>query len=82
MRVLARITYLERLNNSVNGNPAWRIGYRREDDGQAVSTRTQSDASVSYEIGNPGRRVDSLVWLHLTKSGNVSYISDPPESLK
>ena len=61
-----RITHLERLNNSVNGNPAFMVTF---DDG--TSHRTQSDASVSYEIQNPEFR--GLVHVWLSKRGSIEY---------
>lgn len=42
-----RIDYVTRLNNSVNGNPRFKVHF---DDGS--SAITQSDASVNYDVEN------------------------------
>lgn len=42
------IDYLERMNNSKNGNPRWRVGFS-----DGTSATTAPDSAVSYEIGNP-----------------------------
>jgi hypothetical protein len=63
------ITHLERLNNSINGNPAYRVTL---DNGN--SYRTQSDSSVSYEINN-GTYRDATVRLLLTKAHRIYDIS-------
>jgi len=63
------ITHLERLNNSINGNPAYRVTL---DNGN--SYRTQSDSSVSYEINN-GTYRDVTVRLLLTKARRIYDIS-------
>lgn len=63
------ITHLERLNNSTMGNPAWRVHL---DDGSVY--RTQSNASVSYEINNRTYR-GVKVRLLLTKAHRIWDIS-------
>jgi len=64
-QVTGRIAKLDRLNNSTNGNPTWRITL---DGGEVL--RTQSDAAVSYGLSNPEYR-DALVRFDLTKAGRV-----------
>lgn len=63
------ITHLERLNNSVNGNPAYRVHL---DNGNVY--RTQSDSSVAYEINNGSYR-GVTVRLLLTKAHRIWDIS-------
>jgi hypothetical protein len=65
------IQRLERLNNSVNGNPAWRVHFT---DGE--STRTSSDAQVSYALDNPEYR-GVPVKFTLTKAGRITGASRP-----
>jgi hypothetical protein len=60
------ITHLERLHNSVNGNPRFRITF---DDGS--THLLSSDASLGYCITNTEYRGALNVWL--TKAGRVSY---------
>jgi hypothetical protein len=69
------ILTISRLNLSVNGNPRFAITYQAED-GTIHHRITTSDASCSYEIGNPGRRVDSRVRFYLTRAGRISYVTD------
>lgn len=59
------ITALERLQNSVNGNPAWKLTF---EDGSF--TRTQSDASISYSLPNPEFRDVPLI-VSFTRAGRV-----------
>ena len=73
--MLARIVALRRIGCSTNGNPRWEVVYKSAagpwpDD--HIWAKTQSDASISYEIGNPGLRAGDLVELTLTKSGRIS----------
>lgn len=63
------ITHIERLNNSVNGNPAYRVHL---DNGNVY--RTQSDSSVAYEINN-GTYRGVTVRLLLTKAHRIWDIS-------
>ncbi len=63
------ITHLERLNNSSNGNPAWRVHL---DNGNVY--RTKSDSSVSYEINNDTYR-GVTVRLLLTEAHRIWDIS-------
>lgn len=65
MKVTGTIVKLDRMNNSVNGSPVWRITL---DGGEVL--RTESDSSISYGLGNPEFR-DVPVTFELTKSGRV-----------
>ena len=60
------ITHIERLNNSVNGNPRFEITFS---DGS--THRTQSDASISYSITNKEFRGPINVWL--SKRRTIEY---------
>lgn len=65
----------ERLNNSRNGNPRYRLHF---DDG--TSALTQSDSSCAYEIGNHVI-VNAALELTLTRAGRVCGIrkAEQPE---
>ena len=69
MRVTGEITSIERLNNSVNGNPRYTITVST--DGGLVELITSSDISDAYEVGNPGYRVGSEVTFDLTDAGRI-----------
>lgn len=62
-----RITRLERLSSSVNGNPRFRVGF---DD--ASSAITSSDAAFCYGIENPEMRGDVVVTY--TRAGRIADI--------
>jgi len=61
------IEYLERLNNSVNGNPRYRVHFT-----DATVADTQSDASFNYEIDNSEFRGVPLR-VTFTRAGRISY---------
>lgn len=81
--MIKTIESLERLNNSVNGNPRYRVHFT-----DGTSALTQSDASLGYCIGNPEYR-DVPLEVITTKAGRIydlkpvsaeeefEYISNP-----
>ena len=85
-----RIDELVRLNNSVNGNPRYRVtlvtsgtedhaphtGDDCDGDHLYRVLNTAADASFNYEIGNPGRRAGSLVTVTLNGRGSISDMRD------
>lgn len=65
LSAVRQIDALERMTNTVNGNPRYRVRFT---DGS--SALTQSDASISYGIGNPEYRNRPVrVWF--TRAGRV-----------
>lgn len=66
------IESLERRNNSVNGNPRWRVTFT-----SGLVADTMSDAMVSYELNNPEFR-DTPLEVSFTRAGNIAYAK--PES--
>lgn len=70
---LAEIFKVERLNNSVNGNPAYRVTFDLGN--QELETyRTQSDSSISYSIQNQEYR-DVMVEVYLTRANRIYHIA-------
>lgn len=65
-KITGRILATERLNNSVNGNPRWRVMI--EGHGLYI---TSSDAGVNYDISN-WRFHDELVEWSLTRAGRIN----------
>lgn len=59
----------KRLNNSVNGNPRFRVRFT---DG-SVSV-TMSDASAGYDIQNLLREPETLVLVTFTRAGLIRFI--------
>lgn len=64
------INGIERLKNSRNGNPRFRLSFTN---GRHALTST--DAAVGYEIGNPGLREGCKVIVSFTKAGRVAYMN-------
>lgn len=63
------IDRLERLNNSVNGNPRYRVYFT--DGSFAV---TSSDAACSYDLPNIMRHTEPEVTITWTKAGRIAMI--------
>jgi hypothetical protein len=61
-----RIDYLERLNNSVNGNPRFRVHF---EDGSTAETQT--DNALNYGLENP-ENFGADVAVTFTKAGRIS----------
>jgi hypothetical protein len=72
MRV--RIESIERLTNSYNGNPRFRIGWSEPGWSGHGHANTASDASYNYEIGNKGLRVLDVVEIELNGRGTIKSI--------
>lgn len=64
-----QIARLDRLTNSVNGNPRYRVHFT---DGS--SALTQSDAGFCYAINNPEFR-DAPVLVEFTRAGRIAHIA-------
>lgn len=76
--VNVHITRTERLNNSTNGNPRFRISLS-SDDLELGSYETSSDAACNYEISNyanSGKSFDA--WL--TRTGRIEVIEAHPST--
>lgn len=61
-----RIDTIERIKNSTNGNPRFRITML---DGKALNT--SPDAAFAYEVGNQGLRPGDLVVLAINDRGAI-----------
>ena len=70
------VRHLERLNNSVNGNPRYKV-YFEEDPLHGYVT--SSDAGFCYGINNPEMRGAVDVWL--TRAGRIEHMqpSEPQQ---
>jgi hypothetical protein len=67
--IIKRIESIERLNNSVNGNPRFRFYFS---DGEfAIS---MSDAAFCYAVGNEGMREGCTVVIEHTRAGNIRHM--------
>jgi hypothetical protein len=75
---IRRIQHLERLNNSSNGNPRFRVYFT-----DGTSALTSSDAGVAYGIGNR-EMLNSALKVELTRAGRIAYLTPvtPPETVR
>jgi hypothetical protein len=71
--VTGRIVAIERLANTYNGNPRYRITLQMADG--FGTWNTAADHAFTYAIGNIGLRVDNQVWLTIGGRGTVEGIS-------
>lgn len=62
------IDHLERMNNSYNGNPRFRVYFT-----DGTSYRTSPDAMFCYGIENPEYRAPALVEIELDGRENIVY---------
>lgn len=70
--VTGQITAIDRLNNSVNGNPRYDVFFRTDESSDWYTT--SSDAACSYDIENVYNRQDCIT-LGLTRAGRISTIT-------
>lgn len=66
-----RIEKLDRLNNSANGNPRYRVHFT-----DGTDAITSSDRSFCYAIANPEMRGD--VEVTYTRAGRIEHIAPAP----
>ena len=68
-----QIVHSERLTNSTNGNPRYRLVF----DVEPFTAVTQSDASCSYDVDNYMRReyAGRTFTIETTRAGRVSTIT-------
>lgn len=64
--MLKEIIASERLINTINGNPRYRVTFA---DGSVHTS--QSDSGWVYAFGNPGYRIGDVVEIELTKAGRI-----------
>jgi hypothetical protein len=68
-KVVAIITHIERLNNSVYGNPSWRVWFSNESDLFAGRTAPNSSAGYTLSSWSIGRKYE--ITYHYTASGKL-----------
>jgi hypothetical protein len=74
LKVTTHIVASERLRNTTNGNPRFRITF-----GDGVIRTSQSDSAWTYTFGNPGMREGDKVTLTLSRTGRIEHM-EPAES--
>ena len=70
MSAIRVIESYTRLNNSVNGNPRYRITFA-----DGLTAQTASDHSFAYGVGNPDMREGSTVRVEFTRAGRISHMN-------
>lgn len=61
----------ERMNNSINGNPKYRLTYLLKD-GSYITGQTATDASIGYSCLN-NKGTDKTIQYHETRSGKIIF---------
>lgn len=72
-KITGTIVTAERLNNSTNGNPRFKITVLDFNGKDFHTLTTKSDAACGFDIENL-RKAGSLVDLNLTRAGRVETI--------
>lgn len=70
MQVRAKLLLVERLNNSVNGNPRYSVVLETADYG-VIRGDTMSDYSFAYNMPRVGESI--ICRFHYTKTGKVKF---------
>ena len=70
-----RLELVERLNNSVNGNPRFMLRLVDAEGQTVVYAKTSSDASCNYEVTNYTNS-KALAVVETTKAGLISTIRE------
>lgn len=71
-----RISWLDRLPNSVNGNPRYAVHYvpldaDGNDAGDLTKTLTSSDSSCDYGLQNKDMNTDAGIMVTFTRAGRI-----------
>lgn len=70
--ILAEIIRIERLNNSVNGNPRFRVTVEQQDNNNSIMGKTSTDSMFAYKMPEVGDIVP--VSYRVTRQGNIIFI--------
>jgi len=73
MAEIVKIESIERLNNSVNGNPRFRF-YLSGNGEYGEEAFSMSDAAFCYAVGNPGMRAGDTVVIERTRAGRIRHM--------
>lgn len=69
--ILAEIIRIERLNNSVNGNPRYRVTIEQQDNKNSIMGKTSTDSMFAYNMPKVGDIVP--VSYRVTRQGNIVF---------
>ena len=72
MRILVKVVRHERLNNSTNSNPRFKLYYTQGNADYPQYANTAGDASINYEIEN--NRPPYFAILSFTRNGTIDYV--------
>lgn len=70
--ILAEIIRIERLNNSVNGNPRFLVTIEQQDNKNSIMGKTSTDSIFAYNMPEAGDIVP--VSYRVTRQGNIIFI--------
>lgn len=69
--ILAEIIRIERLNNSVNGNPRYRVTIEQQDNKNSIMGKTSTDSMFAYNMPEVGDIVP--VSYRVTRQNNIVF---------
>lgn len=69
--ILAEIIRIERLNNSVNGNPRYRVTIEQQDNKNSIMGKTSTDSMFAYNMPEVGDIVP--VSYRVTRLGSIIF---------
>lgn len=69
--ILAEIIRIERLNNSVNGNPRYRVTIEQQDNKNSIMGKTSTDSMFAFNMPKVGDIVP--VSYRVTRQNNIVF---------
>ena len=69
--ILAEIIRIEHLNNSVNGNPRFRVTVEQQDNKNSIMGKTSTDSMFAYNMPKVGDIVP--VSYRVTRQNNIVF---------
>ncbi len=72
MKKSFRILKVEKLNNSMYGNPCRRL-IVEDEEGEILTGKTATNAKLGYEVADTWEGEKKVIAYHYTKSGNLIF---------
>lgn len=72
MKKTLRILKVERLNNSIYGNPCYHL-IVEDEEGEILTGKTATNAVLGYEVSYTWEGEKKVLAYHYTKNGNIIF---------
>ena len=69
--ITAEIIRIERLNNSVNGNPRYRVTVEQQDNKSSITGKTSTDSMFAYNMPEVGDIIP--ISYRVTRQNNIVF---------